>query len=95
MTQLEGTLNQTQVQCPRRMTDLDAQQHLKDCLFHGVSEHICDSVCYLYITPGTSYSLLMVATWKVENENEETQDRVSIRAAVTTDQGEGMAKLGQ
>ena len=33
---LEGTLNQIQLQCPRRMMDLEAQQHLMDCLFHGV-----------------------------------------------------------
>ena len=32
---LEGTLNQIQLQCPRRMIDLEAHQHLKDCLFHG------------------------------------------------------------
>ena len=60
--------------------DLEAQQHLKDCLFHGVCKHICDSVWYLYRTPGTSYSQLMVATR---------------RATVTTNLGEGMAKLGQ
>ena len=37
---LEGTLNQ-------RMIYLEAQQHLMDCLFHGVCRHICDSVQYL------------------------------------------------
>ena len=34
-TRLEGTLNQIRLQCPRRMMDLDVQQHLKDCLFMG------------------------------------------------------------
>ena len=34
-TKLEGTLNQIRLQCPRRMTDLEVQQHLKDCLFLG------------------------------------------------------------
>ena len=43
-TRLEGTLHQIQWQCPRRMTDLEAQQHLKDHLFHAVCKHICDSV---------------------------------------------------
>ena len=48
---LEVTLNQIQLQCPRRMSDLEAQQHLKDCLFHGICKHICDSIQYLYSTP--------------------------------------------
>ena len=76
---LEGTLNQIQLQCPRRMTDLEAQQHLKDHLFHGVHNHICDSIQYLHSIPG----------------NEETQDKVRARATVTTDPGGGMTKLGQ
>ena len=42
-TQLEGTCNQIQLQCPRRMTDLEVQQHLMDCLFHGVHKHIHNS----------------------------------------------------
>ena len=41
-TRLEGTLNQILLQCPRRMTDLEVQQHLRECLFHGVCKHICD-----------------------------------------------------
>ena len=69
---LEWTLNQIQLQCQGRMTDLEAQHHLKDHLFHGVCKHICESVQYLYSTPGTSYSQLMVATQKVESKNEET-----------------------
>ena len=59
---LEGTLNQIRLQWPRRMTDLVVQQHLKDYFFHGVHKHIWDSIRYLYSTPGTSYSQLMVAT---------------------------------
>ena len=50
VTWLEGTLNWIQLQCPRRITDLEAQKHLKDCLFHGVHKHICNSVWYLYNT---------------------------------------------
>ena len=37
---LEGTLNQIRLQCPKRMTDLEVQQHLKDHLFHRVYKHI-------------------------------------------------------
>ena len=75
--------------------DLEVQLHLRDCLFHGVHSHICDSLQYLYSAPGTSYSQLMVAVWKPESESEETQERVRARAAVTTDPREGMAELGQ
>ena len=91
----EGTLNQIQLQCPRRIMDLEAEQHLKDHLFHGVYKHIHDSVWYLYSTLGNSYSQLMVAAQKVKSENEETWEKVRARAAVTTDPGEEMAKLGQ
>ena len=41
--------------------DLEAQQLLKDHLFHGFHKHICNSIQYLYSTPGTSYSRLMDA----------------------------------
>ena len=86
-TRLEGTLNQIRLQCPWRMMDLEVQQHLKDCLFHGVHKHIRDSIRYLYSTPRTSYSQLMVATQKAESENDEIQNKVRARAAVTTDSG--------
>ena len=77
------------------MLDLEAQWYLKDCLIHGVCKHIHDSVQYLYSTPGTSYSQLMVVAQKVESKNEETQEKDRPRAMVTTDPGEGMAELGQ
>ena len=84
---LEGTLNQIRLQCPGRMTDLEVQQHLKDCLFHGVHKHIQDSIKYLYSTAGTSYLQLMVAAGKVESKNEEICDKLRARAAVATDSG--------
>ena len=92
---LEGTLNQIRLQCPRRMMDLEVQQHLKDCLFHGVHKHIHDSIWYLYRTPETAYSQWMVTTHKVESENEEIQDKVRARAVVATDSRDGMAELEQ
>ena len=85
-TRLEGTLSQIRLQCPRRMTDLEVQQHLKDHLFHGVGKHIRDSIMYLYRTPGTSYSQLMVAAHKVRSENE-IWNKVRARAAVATNSG--------
>ena len=54
-----------------------------------------NSVWYLYSAPGTSYSQLMVAARKAESENEETQEKVRARAAVTSNPGEGTAELGQ
>ena len=53
---LEGTLNQIKFQCHRGITDQEVQQHLKDCLFHGVHKHIRDSIRYLYSNLGTTYS---------------------------------------
>ena len=91
---LEGTLNEIRLQCPGRMTDLEFQQHLKVYLFHGVKKHICESIWYLYSTPRTYYSQLMVTTLKVESENEEFSDKVRARATVVTDWGEGMADWG-
>ena len=73
-TRLEGTLNQIRLQCPRRMMDLEFQQHLKDHLLDGVPKHICNSVWYLYWTPRTFNSQLMVTTHKAESKNEEIWD---------------------
>ena len=75
------------------MTDLEVQQHLKDCLFHGICKHIRDSITYLYSTPRTSY--LTVAATKAESENEEIWDKVRARVAVATDSREGTTELGQ
>ena len=75
--------------------DLVVQQHFKECLFHGVCKHIRDSIRYLYSTPGTSYSQLMVATHKAESKNEPIRDKVRARVAVTTGPREGTTELGQ
>ena len=94
-TRLEETLNQIQLQCPRRMMDLDTQQHLRDCPFPGMWKYIHDSVWYLYSTPDIWYFQLMKAAWKAECKNEKTQDWVRSRATVKTEQLEEMAKLKQ
>ena len=83
-TRLEGTLNQIRLQCPRRITDLEVQQHLKDCPFHGVCKHIRDSIRYVYSNPRTTYSQLMIAAHKAESENEEASEKVSARSTMTT-----------
>ena len=84
-TRLEGTLNQIQLKCPGKIMDWEVQQHLKDCLFHGVCKHIRDSIWYLYSNPMITYSQVMIISQKVENENEEAQDKVRARTAVTTE----------
>ena len=93
-TRLEGTLNQIRLQCPGAETDLEVQQHLKDCLFHGVHKHIRDSIWYLYSNPWITYSQLMIAAHKVESENEEAHDKVRVRSAMTTDPVKGTTELG-
>ena len=75
--------------------DLEAQQHVRDHLFHRVRKLIHDPVWYLYSTPGISYFQLMIAAQKVESRSEETWDWVVARAVVTTNPVEGMAKLKQ
>ena len=92
---LEGTLKEIQLQCPDRMMDPEAQQHIRDHLFHGVRKHIHDSIWYLYRTPGISYSQLMTAAKKAESKNEETWDWVRSRATVTIEAVGGMAKLNR
>ena len=91
---LEGTLNQIRLQWPGGMKDLEVQQHLKKC-FSMESGNTYVTVSYLYSTPRTPYSQLMVTTYKVESENEEIWDKVRARPTVATDLGEGMTELGQ
>ena len=93
-TRLEGTLNQIRLQCPRRITDQEVQQHLKDNLFHGECKHISNSIWYLYCNPRTTYSQLMIAAHKVEIKNEKAHDKVRARSAVTTEPVEGTTELG-
>ena len=92
-TRLEGTLNQIRLQCPRRIMDWEVQQHLKDHLFHGLHKHIRDLIQYFYSNPGTTYPQLMVTAHKVESKNEETQEKVWARSAVTTKPVEGATEL--
>ena len=91
---LEGTLNQIRLQCPRRIMDWEVQQHLKDCLFHGVCMQIRDWIWYLYSNPRITYSQLMIAAHKGESENKEAQDKVRARSVVTTEPIKGPTELG-
>ena len=93
MMWLEETLNQFKLQCPRKMMDLEAQQHLKDDLFHGVhSTFMTSSICTVPLVPPTCSWWLPPERW---SKHEETWERVRARAMVTTYLGKGMADLGQ
>ena len=52
---LEVTLNQIRLQCPGRMTDLEVQQDLKDCLFH--SQETCMWICQIFIQHSQNFLL--------------------------------------
>ena len=91
---LEGTFNQIRLHCPGRIMDCEVQQHLKDHLFHGVHNHIRDSIQYLYSNPRTTYSQLMIAAHKVESKNKEPHNKVGARSTLTTKPVEGTTKLG-
>ena len=93
-TRMEEAFSQTRLQCLRRVTDLEVQQHLKDHLFHGVHKYISDSIMYLYSNPRTTYSQLMIAAQKAESENEKAHNKVRARSAVTTDPVEWTKELG-
>ena len=58
------------------------------------TKHIRESIPYLYSNPGTFYSQLMVTAHNVVNENEEVQDKVQAKSAVTTEPVEGATELG-
>ena len=91
---LKGPSIRSRLQCPGRIMDQEVQQHLKDCLFHGVHKHIRDSIQYLYSNLRTTYSQLMITACKVESENEKAQDKVRARSAVTTKFIGGTTELG-
>ena len=93
-TRLEGTLNQIRLQFPRRITGWEVQQHLKDCLFHGVHKHIRYSIRYLCSNLRTTYSQLMITAHKAKSEKEEAHDKVRARSAMTTEPVEGAMELG-
>ena len=94
-TRLEGTLNQIRLRCPRWIANHEVPWHLKEWLFHGVRNHMRDSIRYLYGNPKTTYSELVVAAvQRVESEMEETKEKVKVRSAATTEVASGSKELG-
>ena len=53
-----------QEKCPGRFTE----DQLRDCLFHGMSDKLRDSVRFLYSQPGCDFNKLLKATMTCENE---------------------------
>ena len=93
-TRLEGTLNQIQLKCPRRIADCEVACHLKDWLFHWVHKHIRDSMRYLHGKPKTMYSQLMVAARKAESKTEDAKERVIAWSSADTEVSDGSKELG-
>ena len=91
---LEGTLNQIRLKCPKQIADHEVTWHLKDQLFHGVHKNIRDSIRYLHSNPETTYSQLMVAAHKVESEMEEAKDKGRARSATATEVVNSSKELG-
>ena len=53
-----------------------------------------DSIRYLYGNPKTTYSELVVAVQRAENEMEETKEKVKMRSAAATEVAIGSKELG-
>ena len=94
-TRLEGSLNQIQLQCPRKNYGSGGPTAPAPLPFPWVKKYTHNSIWYLYGIPGMSYSQVMVAAHKAESKNKETWDRVRAKVTVTTKLVEGAAKLKQ
>ena len=49
----------------------NVQEHLRDCLFHGFSKQLDNSIDCLYDEMRITYSQLMTAVCKTESEQED------------------------
>ena len=68
--------------------------HLKEQLFHGVQKYVRDSIRYLYGNSKTTYSKLVITVHQAESKMEETQERVKVRSAASTEVVSGSKELG-
>ena len=93
-TRLEGTLNEIQLKCPRRIVEGKVACYLKDWLFHGAHKYIRDSIRYLHSNPETTYSQLMVAARRAESETEDAIEKVRAWSSTTTEVTDGSKELG-
>ena len=87
---LEYNFRLLQEKCPGRFTE----DQLRDCLFHGMSDKLRDSVRFLYSQPGCDFNTLLKAVMTCENE---AISRASTRAKsmqVDTNENTEVAKTG-
>ena len=87
---LEYKFRLLQEKCPGRFTE----DQLRDCLFHGMSDKLRDSVRFLYSQPGCDFNTLLKAAMTCENE---AVSRASTRAKsmqVDTNENTEVAKTG-
>ena len=62
------------------------ERQLKDCLFYGVSQSLCDSSRYLYKDPTVTYQALLKALEETESEYVEGKASIRAKAAAVTDE---------
>ena len=87
---LEDKFRLLQEKCPGRLTE----DQLRDCLFHGMSDKLRDSVRFLYSQPSCGFNTLLKAAMTCENE---AVSRASTRAKamqVDTNENTEVAKEG-
>ena len=68
-TWVEGLLSQICDKFPEKLTHLEEQRLLKDCLFHGCKKSIWDSVKYCFADPHIDYMHFLEECRKAEDED--------------------------
>ena len=74
-TQVEGLLSQIQDKFPDKLTHLEEQRLLKDCLFHRCKKNIWDSVKYCFAYPHVEYMHFLEECHKAEDEDKVVKPR--------------------
>ena len=72
-TQVEGLLSQIWDRFPDKLTHLEEQRLLKDCLFHGCKKSIWGSVKYCFADPQVDYMHFLEECHKTEDEDKVRQ----------------------
>ena len=75
-----------------RLSERFDEQHLKDCLFYGVSQSLCDSSRYLYKDPTVMYQVLLQAIKETASKYGEGRATARPKSATVADET-GIAEL--
>ena len=78
---IEKVFKKLQRQIPERYPD---KVLLKDRLFHGMNQHLKDSLCYLYTQSSVTYANLLQAAYAAEVEAEKGRATRSKAASITS-----------